>query len=312
MPSILVIEDEPEIRELIRTNLEVRGFQVDEAADGAEAIDRLFETTPDVVLLDLMMPEIDGFDVLEFIRGRPESQYIPVILLTALSEEADRVKGLSLGAQDYVVKPFSVDELMLRVKALTENREREAKLIEKSITEPVTGLLNARYLRIRLPSVIRDSHGEMSLAWISLEGTEKAIDEKGYRIVSRLIQMAATALRTSLDPHDEGYALGGGAFAIISYRTGGDATSWEESLKETLRSQLRPLDTGVAVNVRLTVSSPRIDETSDEFIDRVSSGGKQTSGKLSATTGSGGKLQRKKSVAEIIAERHRQRRHGLS
>lgn len=311
MPSILVIEDEPEIRELLRTNLEVRGFSVDEAADGAEAIDRLFDSKPDVVLLDLMMPEIDGFDVLEFIRGRPESQYIPVILLTALSEEADRVRGLSLGAQDYVVKPFSIDELMLRVKSLTENRDREAKLIEKSISDPVTGLFNSRYLNIRLPSVVRDSHGEMSIAWITLEGAEKAVSEKGYRIVAKLIQTASGVIRGELGPHDEGYALGGGTFAVISYRTGADAADWEVSLGKALRESLRPLETGVAVNPKVTVAGPRLDESSDELLDRVSSGGQQTSGKLSISAETSAYPQKKRSVAEIIAERHRKRRHGL-
>lgn len=311
MPSILVIEDEPEIRELLRTNLEVRGFGVEEAADGAEAIDKLFDSKPDVVLLDLMMPEIDGFDVLEFIRGRPESQYIPVILLTALSEEADRIRGLSLGAQDYVVKPFSIDELMLRVKTLTENRDRESKLIEKSISDPVTGLFNARYLNIRLPSVVRDSHGEMSVAWITLEGAEKAISEKGYRIVAKLIQTASGVIRGELGPHEEGYALGGGVFAVISYRTGGDAAEWEVSLGEALREHLRPLETGVAVSPKVTVAGPRLNESSDEFLDRVSSGGQQTSGKLSISAETSAYPQKKRSVAEIIAERHRKRRHGL-
>lgn len=311
MPSILVIEDEPEIRELLRTNLEVRGFDVKEAADGAEAIDSLFDSKPDLVLLDLMMPEIDGFDVLEFIRGRPESQYVPVILLTALSEEADRIRGLSLGAQDYVVKPFSIDELMLRVKALTENREREAKLIEKSISDPVTGLFNSRYFKIRLPAVIRDSHGEMSVAWISLTGVEKAISEKGYRIVAKLIQTASGLIRGELGPHEDGYALGGGLFAIISYRTGNDAVSWKESLEEVLRQNLRPLETGVAVTPRVTVASPRLNESADEFLDRVSSGGQQTSEKRSISAETNALPQKKRSVAEIIAERHRKRKHGL-
>jgi two-component system KDP operon response regulator KdpE len=112
---ILVVDDERRMVGFIRLNLEQDGFEVIEASNGNEALDRLRDSLPDLILLDVMMPDIDGFEVLRMIR---EISQVPVIMLTAKSEEDDKVKGLELGADDYVTKPFSPRELVSRVKAV--------------------------------------------------------------------------------------------------------------------------------------------------------------------------------------------------
>jgi len=112
---ILVVDDERRMVGFIRLNLEQDGFEVIEAFNGSEALDRLRDSLPDLILLDVMMPDIDGFVVLRTIR---EISQVPVIMLTAKSEENDKVKGLELGADDYVTKPFSPRELVSRVKAV--------------------------------------------------------------------------------------------------------------------------------------------------------------------------------------------------
>jgi len=112
---ILVVDDEERMVRFIRLNLEHDGFQVVEAFTGQQAMDRLRETLPDLVLLDVMLPDIDGFEVLRLIR---ESNDVPVIMLTAKSEEEERIHGLELGADDYVTKPFSPRELVSRVRAV--------------------------------------------------------------------------------------------------------------------------------------------------------------------------------------------------
>jgi two-component system KDP operon response regulator KdpE len=112
---ILVVDDEERMVRFIRLNLEHDGFQVVEAFNGQQAMDRLRETLPDLVLLDVMLPDIDGFEVLRLIR---ENNEVPVIMLTAKGEEDDRVKGLELGADDYVTKPFSPRELVSRARAV--------------------------------------------------------------------------------------------------------------------------------------------------------------------------------------------------
>ena len=112
---ILVVDDERRMVGFIRLNLEQDGFEVIEAYNGTEALERLRDSLPDLILLDVMMPDIDGFEVLRMIR---EISQVPVIMLTAKGEEDDKVKGLELGADDYVTKPFSPRELVSRVKAV--------------------------------------------------------------------------------------------------------------------------------------------------------------------------------------------------
>ncbi len=117
---ILVVDDEERMVRFIRMNLEHDGFEVSEAFNGKEAIKKIRDVTPDLILLDVMMPDLDGFEVLETVR---EVSTVPVIMLTAKGEEDDRVRGLELGADDYVTKPFSPRELVSRVKAVLRRTE---------------------------------------------------------------------------------------------------------------------------------------------------------------------------------------------
>jgi two-component system KDP operon response regulator KdpE len=120
---ILVVDDEPRMIRFIRLNLEHDGFDVSEAATGAAALTQLRDRLPDLVLLDVMMPELDGFETLRLIR---EISPVPVIMLTAKGEEDDRVRGLELGADDYITKPFSPRELVSRVRAVLRRTEAPA------------------------------------------------------------------------------------------------------------------------------------------------------------------------------------------
>jgi len=127
---ILVVDDEERMVRFIRLNLEHDGFQVIEAFRGAQAIDRLRSGLPDLVLLDVMLPDIDGFEVLRTIR---EVSSVPVIMLTAKGEEEDRIRGLELGADDYITKPFSPRELVSRVKAVLRRTETATSSVHSLI-----------------------------------------------------------------------------------------------------------------------------------------------------------------------------------
>jgi DNA-binding response OmpR family regulator len=113
--TALIVDDEPYLVDLVRLNLEAEGYRVVTAAHGGEALERLKSDLPDVVILDVMMPEMDGFETLARIR---EVSSVPVIMLTVRAEESDRIRGLEIGADDYLTKPFSPRELTTRVKAL--------------------------------------------------------------------------------------------------------------------------------------------------------------------------------------------------
>ena len=127
-PRILVVDDEPDVLDLVTYNLGQAGFQTETAADGAEALRKASSTTPDLILLDLMLPEMDGLEVCKLLRRDAKTSAIPIIMLTARASEIDRIVGLELGADDYVPKPFSPRELVLRVKKrLEQNSGAPAK-----------------------------------------------------------------------------------------------------------------------------------------------------------------------------------------
>ncbi|TET80859.1 MAG: response regulator transcription factor, partial [Anaerolineales bacterium] len=117
---VLVVDDEPRMIHFIRLNLEHDGFEVYEAASGIKTLDQLRDQLPDLILLDVMMPDIDGFETLRLIR---EISNVPVIMLTAKGDEDDRIQGLELGADDYITKPFSPRELVSRVRAVLRRTE---------------------------------------------------------------------------------------------------------------------------------------------------------------------------------------------
>ena len=115
---VLIVEDEAPLAELLRYNLEAEGFRVSHAESGEEAEIMVAEERPDLVLLDWMLPQVSGIELCRRLRTKPETRAIPIVMLTARGEEGDRIRGLSTGADDYVVKPFSLPELMARVKAI--------------------------------------------------------------------------------------------------------------------------------------------------------------------------------------------------
>ena len=116
--KVLIVEDEPALVELLKYNLEAEGYSVRHTANGDDAEVLVAEEHPDLILLDWMLPEVSGIEICRRIRARPDSRNVPILMLTARGEEADRIRGLSTGADDYVVKPFSLPELMARVRAL--------------------------------------------------------------------------------------------------------------------------------------------------------------------------------------------------
>lgn len=117
-PKILVVDDEPEAVELVEFNLKQAGYSVVTAADGAEALAKARTAQPSLIVLDLMLPEVDGLEVCKMLRRDPATASIPIVMLTAKAAEIDRVLGLELGADDYITKPFSPRELVLRVKRI--------------------------------------------------------------------------------------------------------------------------------------------------------------------------------------------------
>jgi two-component system phosphate regulon response regulator PhoB len=130
-PLVLVVEDEEALATLLDYNLEKEGFRVERAADGEEGLLKVEEETPDLILLDWMLPKVSGVEVCRQLRARPETKRTPVLMLTARGEETDKVRGLDTGADDYVTKPFAMSELTARIRALL--RRTRPELVEERL-----------------------------------------------------------------------------------------------------------------------------------------------------------------------------------
>jgi DNA-binding response OmpR family regulator len=163
MPEILIVEDEPSIAEVVELYLRRAGYQAQLARDGHAALKMLEQHLPDLVVLDIMLPGVDGFSILRWIRDRSDT---PVIFITARREEVERIAGLELGADDYVVKPFSPQELVSRVRAVLRRIQREENKAEKQLTfndliiDPQTRLVTLSGAEIVLTS------REFDLLWL--------------------------------------------------------------------------------------------------------------------------------------------------
>ncbi|HEV2353178.1 MAG TPA: response regulator, partial [Puia sp.] len=133
MKQIFVVEDEKDLVELLTYNLEKDGYRVLSEMDGEAALKKIPEKMPDLVLLDLMLPKLDGLMVCKALKANPKTNHIPVVMLTAKGEESDKIVGLELGADDYMTKPFSVKELLARVRAVLRrfSKAQEGDAVQK-------------------------------------------------------------------------------------------------------------------------------------------------------------------------------------
>jgi len=228
---VLVVDDEQRIRRFVRMNLELEGYEVIEASDGLEALDQVREQLPAVVLLDVAMPRMDGFEALEYIRQISE---VPVIILTVKGEEEDRVRGLDLGADDYVTKPFSPRELASRIRAIL----RRVESVSGETAEPVRidedlsidfsrREVIARGERVKLrPTEYRLLyHLVENAGWIVPHQTlMRKVWGPEYEDEKRLLRLYITYLRKKIepDPSNPRYILTerGVGYRFVEYRRG--------------------------------------------------------------------------------------------
>lgn len=182
LQRIAVVEDEPDIAEVLRYNLEKEGFAVDVLSRGDEALDALRRQPPDLLLLDLMMPGLDGLELTRALKGDAATAGIPLVMLTARGEEIDRIVGLELGADDYIPKPFSPREVVLRVKAVLRRGRRPAE--SATAATPTETLVSGR-IRLELETHRLEIAGQE----VPLTATEfrllRALLERGGRVQTR-------------------------------------------------------------------------------------------------------------------------------
>jgi diguanylate cyclase (GGDEF)-like protein len=211
--KILVVDDEPHIRRILQFLLEQEGFEVLLAADGEKSLKILTTEKPDLILLDVMMPKMDGYSVLGKIRNNFETRNIPVIMLTAKGESAEKVKGLKSGANDYLTKPFNQEELLLRMHNMLEAHKAQLE------ANPLTALPGNR--AIERECITRVERGEpFGFMYIDIDRFKAFNDYYGYSRGDEAISFLAKILRESSDAAGErsdfiGH-VGGDDFVVIT------------------------------------------------------------------------------------------------
>ncbi len=227
--TILVVDDSRTQLDWLVQVLSRDGYQVLTAMDGREAIRKVRSQPPDLVLLDMILPDMDGLEVLRIIKARGDEEFIPVILLSVKSDLESRVSGLRIGADDFLAKPFADAEVlaraaaMLRIKALQDQlREAKAKLQLASITDGLTGLYNHRHFQDELRKELNRAQrysDTISLIMIDLDHFKRVNDQFGHPFGDQVLKETAILIRASLREPDVCARYGGEEFAIILPKT---------------------------------------------------------------------------------------------
>jgi diguanylate cyclase (GGDEF)-like protein len=191
---ILVVDDDPDIARFVEVNLRSAGYDVAVAADGEQALDRAADLRPDLVLLDVMMPRIDGFEVAQRLRRSPSTANASIIMLTAKALSADKVTGLQAGADDYIIKPFDPIELLARVKG-TLRRAKEMRNLS-----PLTGLPGNIRIQEEIERQVRDEH-DFAVLYCDLDNFKAYNDQRGFVRGDRLIQATARIIQDAVVEH---------------------------------------------------------------------------------------------------------------
>ncbi len=189
--TILVVDDDPDIARFVEVNLRSAGYDVSVASDGEEALDKAGTLRPDLVLLDVMMPRIDGFEVAQRLRRNPQTSNTSIIMLTAKALSTDKVLGLTAGADDYIIKPFDPIELLARVKG-TLRRAKEMRNLS-----PLTGLPGNIRIQEEIERMVREDR-PFAVLYSDLDNFKAYNDQKGFVRGDRLIQATARIIQDAV------------------------------------------------------------------------------------------------------------------
>ena len=209
---LLVVEDDHDIGTMLKIYFETKGFEVDHAIRGSEALDKTRQGMPNLIILDIMLPDIDGYEVCRILRTHTRTSHIPVIFLTQKDERSDKLQGLELGADDYVTKPFDIEELRLRVQNAIARAERE------SLTDPHSGLPAGKLIEDQLRRSIRLK--DWTFMDIRINELEPFRDVYGFIAANDVLRFTGMLMGEIIDelgtPNDFIGHAGGDGFVIIT------------------------------------------------------------------------------------------------
>jgi diguanylate cyclase (GGDEF)-like protein len=272
--TVLVIEDHPDQRDLLAIVLKREGYQVITAANGLEALEKLENENVQIALSDIMMPKMDGFELIKRIRANPALKSIYLILITARIQEGDRVRGLDLGADDYITKPFSFSELLARVRVGTRVVQYQQHLEYQSQIDSLTGLFNRRAFEKKIHEEFERSkryHNPLSVLIFDLDNFKNINDTYGHHGGDAALVKISETLREMTRQSDFSARFGGEEFVMILPETDQDnAFQVANKIHGAVRSSSfgttnRPF--ALTVSIGVSSSSTRAYSTWREMLD---------------------------------------------
>jgi len=301
---LLVVDDDPVTHRLVRTWFQGQPYDVIGAADGKEGLEKARRERPDLVLMDVKMPGMDGISAARSLKSDPETRHIPVVLLTACRDVAEKVEAFAVGADDYVTKPFELEEVDARIRGILHRREalavlenrvvqltsRSAYLEEMVVQDEKTGLANFRQFQKRLREEWRraERYGGLSLVMLDLDDFKKVNDTLGHLAGDRCLQEFATLVRRGARDTDLAARYGGEEFAVVLPHAGTeDARSVAERIRTAVHefvflADSTPLRMTVSAGIATYPSYPAIDSpealllAADRALYRAKALGKDT------------------------------------
>lgn len=265
-PLILVVDDEENNVDLLQKRLKAFGFQTISALEGKEALLLARCEHPDLILLDIMMPEMSGYEVLIELKKSENTREIPVILLSARVEVEDKVKGLSLGAVDYITKPFHPEELLARVNNALQQKAKVQKLKDEaeqlrnfSMIDELTGLFNRRYLKERFQEEMKQAQRHnypLACLMIDIDYFKEINDTFGHLLGDKILAGIARLIRSSLRASDVVGRYGGEEFIVLLPQTDKPgALSAAEKLRKNLEQHVfRHEGHGISVTASIGIA----------------------------------------------------------
>jgi two-component system cell cycle response regulator len=216
--TVMIIEDHPDQRELLEIVLQKEGYRVVTAGNGAEALEKLEKEPAHVILSDVMMPKMDGFELMRKIRSNPQFKNLYIILITARIQERDRVQGLDLGADDYITKPFSFSELLARVRVGTRVVQYQQHLEHQALVDSLTGLFNRRAFEQKMEEEFERAQRyrhHLSVLILDVDNFKKVNDTYGHHWGDEVLKKIAESLRTMTRRSDYPARYGGEEFVLV-------------------------------------------------------------------------------------------------
>ncbi|KPK44480.1 MAG: hypothetical protein AMK72_12035 [Planctomycetes bacterium SM23_25] len=220
--AVLLVDDEPDIRRVVAAKLQAAGFAVETASDGPEACRKMAESPPHIVLLDVMMPGMSGLEVCRWVRSQPAVQHAYIIFLTAKSQVNDRVNGLDAGGDDYVVKPFDLNELLARVRAGERRSLKVRALREQAVRDPLTELYGKQvfwaFLEKEFHRARRYGYA-LAVVVVDMDNLKAINDDHGHMAGDAAIRAVGRVMQSSRRGSDVAVRFGGDEFVLLLPQT---------------------------------------------------------------------------------------------